>query len=90
MKKLLAAVMVLAGALALSNAAFADKGALEGTLVKLDAEVVVIKTDKGEEKSFAVNDKTKKRGGEMPIGATIEVYPSKDGKSAAMLELIKK
>lgn len=91
MRKLLAAVVILAGTLALSNAAFADKGgAVEGTLIKLEADVVVIKTDKGEEKSFAVNDKTKKRGGEMPVGATIEVYPSKDGKSAAMLELIKK
>jgi hypothetical protein len=90
MKKSLAAVMVLAGSLALSHAALADKGAIEGTLVKLEADVVVIKTEKGEEKSWVVTEKTKKRGGEMPVGSMVEVYPSKDGKSAAMLELIKK
>ncbi len=90
MKKTLVTAIAFAGALALSSGAFADKGAIPGTLVKIDATTVVIKNDKGEEMSYAVNDKTKKRGGEMPVGATVEIYPSKDGKTAAMIELVKK
>ncbi len=89
MKKALAAVMMLAGSLALSPA-FADRGAVEGTLVKLEKEVVVIKTAKGEEKSYVVNEHTKLRGGDMAEGVTVEIYPSKDGKIAAMVELVKK
>jgi len=92
MNKLRIAVLLLS-TLAASPLVLADKGsdktALMGTLVKLEGATIVIKTDKGEEKSYETTDQTKKRGGDAPVGATIELYFAKDGK-VRMIELIKK
>lgn len=92
--KLLVSAMMLAGSLVTSSA-LADEGAIEGTLVKADDKSLTIKTGKGEEKTFAITEKTKKRAGSQVPGAlspgvTVEVYPSKDGKTAEMIELMKK
>ncbi len=92
MNKRSIAVLMLS-ALSVSPLALADKGsdktAQMGTLVKTEGNTIVIKTDKGEEKSFETSAQTKKRGGEAGVGATVELYFAKDGK-VRMIELIKK
>jgi len=89
MNKRRIAALLLLGTLVVSPLTQADKGALMGTLVKVDGKTIVIKTEKGEEKSYQTTELTKKRGGEAPVGATIELYFAKDG-TVRMVELIKK
>ena len=89
MKKTLAAAILLSGALTVSQAAFADRGAIVGTLVKMEGTTVVITNNKGEEKTYEMTEKTKKRGGDAQPGATIELYLAKDGR-VQMVELVKK
>lgn len=92
MTKLPIAALLLT-TLAVSPLALADKGsdktAQTGVLVKAEGSTIVIKNDKGEEKSFETTADTKKRGGDASPGATIELYFAKDGK-VRMIELIKK
>jgi len=90
MKRTLAAVTLLAATLVLSPAVYADKGAIMGTLVKVEGNTYTIKDDKGVEKSYTANGKTKKRGGDAQPGATIELYLAKDGATIQMVELVKK
>lgn len=90
MKSTLAAVALLAGMMVLSPVTLADKGAIMGTLVKVDGNTYTMKDEKGAEKNYTATDKTKKRGGEAKPGATIELYLAKDGTTIEMVELIKK
>lgn len=83
--------MALLAAIFVGSPVFAvDKGAVMGTLVKVEGSTYTIKDKKGVEKSYTANDTTKKRGGDAQPGAIVELYLAKDGVTIQMVELIKK